>query len=90
MPKKAEEMTEEVKEMPEYDPWQDMRKVYIPKRSRAEQNTMEVGVNDRTYFIPKDEWVEVPEPVWEVVTEMLRRQKIMDEEAQKSSGVREV
>lgn len=68
-----------------YDPWKDMRKVYIPKRSRGEQSTLEVGVNDKTYFIPKDQFVEVPEPVWEVVREMQARQKIMEEEAKKES-----
>lgn len=71
----------------EYDPWQDMRKVYVPKRSRGEQSTLEVGVNDKTYFVPKDTEMEVPVPVWEVITEMLSRQKIMEDEARKDSGV---
>jgi len=74
----------------EYDPWKDMRKVYIPKRSRTEQDTMEVGVNDRTFFVPKDQFVEVPAPVWEVVEEMLARQKEMESNAKQSSGMREV
>ena len=43
-----------------YDPWQDMRQIFIPKRSRTEQNTLEVGVNDKTFFIPKDQFVDVP------------------------------
>ncbi len=72
-----------------YDPWQDMRQVFIPKRSRAEQNTIEVGVNDKTFFIPKDQFVEVPMPLWEVVQEMLDAQKTMEEEAKKASGQRE-
>ena len=72
-----------------YDPWQDMRKVYIPKRSRGEQNTLEVGVNNKTYFVPKEQFVEVPMPLWEVVNEMLDRQKIMDQEAARFSGTRE-
>ena len=65
---------------PAYDPWKDMRQVYIPL-VRGDKKTQEVGVNDKTYFIPKGQWVEVPMPVWEVVTEMLDRQKIMEEEA---------
>ena len=73
----------------EYDPWQDMRRVYVPKRSRGEQSTLEVGVNDKTYFIPKDTEIEVPAPVWEVITEMQKRQRIMEEEAKKDSGVHE-
>ena len=72
-----------------YDPWQDMRQVFIPKRSRTEQNTLEVGVNDKTFFIPKDQFVDVPMPLWEVVHEMLDAQKTMEEEAQKASGQRE-
>lgn len=82
-------VTEEKTMEQAYDPWQDMRRVYIPKRSRGEQNTLEVGVNDKTYFVPKDQWVEVPEPVWEVITEMQNRQKIMEDEAKASSGYRE-
>lgn len=71
-----------------YDPWQDMRKVFIPKRSRSEQNTLEVGVNEKTYFVPKDTWVDVPMPLWEVINEMMDRQKIMEDEAKKASGER--
>ena len=62
-----------------YDPWKDMRTVFIPKRSRGEQSTLEVGVNDKTYFVPKDQNVEVPAPVAEVVNEMLYRQRKYDE-----------
>ena len=72
-----------------YDPWQDMRQIFIPKRSRSEQNTLEVGVNDKTFFIPKDQFVDVPMPLWEVVREMLDAQKTMEQEAQKASGQRE-
>ncbi|MBR3739052.1 MAG: hypothetical protein IKN04_01165 [Clostridia bacterium] len=72
-----------------YDPWQDMRQVFIPKRSRTEQNTLEVGVNDKTFFVPKDQFVDVPMPLWEVVHEMLDAQKTMEEEAKKASGQRE-
>ena len=72
-----------------YDPWQDMRQIFIPKRSRTEQNTLEVGVNDKTFFIPKDQFVDVPMPLWEVIQEMLERQKIMEQEAARASGTRE-
>ena len=73
----------------QYDPWQDMRQVYIPKRSRSEQNTLEVGVNDKTFFVPKEQFVDVPMPLWEVINEMLDRQKIMEQEAARASGTRE-
>ena len=46
-------MTKNNTNQAEYDPWQDMRKVFIPKRSRGEQSTLEVGVNNKTYFVPK-------------------------------------
>lgn len=84
-----EQVDAEIVEAP-YDPWKDMRRVFIPKMSRGEQDTMEVGVNDRTYFVPKEQFVEVPAPVWEVVSEMLKRRKIMETEAKKHSGERQV
>ena len=65
----------EAKQAAVYDPWQDMRTVYVPKRTRTEQDTLEVGVNDRTFFVPKDKPVEVPLPVYEVVQERLRMEK---------------
>lgn len=77
------------KEAAPYDPWKDMRRVYVPKRSRTEQKTLEVGVNDKTYFVPKEKFVEVPMPVWEAINEMLDRQKIMEQEAEKDAGERE-
>ena len=89
MTKKAEMNGQETPMKQAYDPWKDMRPVYIPKRSRSEQNTLEVGVNDKTFFVPKDQFVEVPMPLWEVINEMLERQKIMDDEAKKASGQRE-
>ena len=73
----------------QYDPWQEMRTIYIPKRSRTEQNTLEVGVNDKTYFVPKEQFVEVPMPLWEVIHEMLDAQKAMEQEAARTSGTRE-
>ena len=75
--------------MQQYDPWQDMRRVYVPKRSRGEQNTLEVGVNDKTYFVPKDQEFDVPFPVFAVIREMQERQKIMEDDAKANSGVKE-
>ena len=70
-----------------YDPWQDMRRVFIPKRSRGEQNTLVVGVNDKTYFVPKDQFVDVPAPVWEVITEMQRQQQALEEYLDKNTDL---
>lgn len=92
MAKKAEELTQDTtqdtnqdtdqdtaQEARPYDPWQDMRQVFVPMMSRGEQNTLEVAVNDRTFFIPKNVMVEVPEPVWEVINEMQRAQRALDD-----------
>lgn len=84
MAKKAEELTQDTtqdtaQEARPYDPWQDMRQVFVPMMSRGEQSTLEVAVNDRTFFIPKNVMVEVPEPVWEVINEMQRAQRALDD-----------
>ena len=76
-------------EMPPYDPWKDMRKVFVPSMSRSEQKTLQVGVNDKTYFVPKNKLVPVPAPVAEVINEMLERRRIMEENAKAASGVHE-
>ena len=86
-PQDDRELRDPQDDMGGYDPWKDMRQVYIPKRTRGEQNTLEVGVNDRTYFIPKEKWVEVPEPVWEVISEMQARQKALDEYLDKNDAL---
>ena len=85
----AQEQETQEQAMTEYDPWQDMRTVYVPSMSRGEQKTLQVGVNDKTYFVPKDKVVEVPAPVAEVVNEMLERRRIMEENAKAASGVHE-
>lgn len=78
---KAESRPDGNQEEPKkYDPWQDYRQVYIPL-VRGDKKTQEVGVNDKTYFVPKGKFVDVPLPVAEVVNEMLERQRIMEEEA---------
>lgn len=89
MAKTEKPETMENQEAAVYDPWKDFRQVYVPKRSRTEQNTLEVGVNNRTYFVPKETFTEVPAPVWEVIQEMLHRQKVMEAEAEAASGDRE-
>lgn len=73
----------------EYDPWKDMRQVYVPSHSRSEQKTLEVGVNDKTYFVPKDQFVEVPAPVADIIEERERRLREFDQNAKRNAGVRE-
>ena len=72
-----------------YDPWKDMRTVFVPKISRTEQDTLEVGVNDKTYFIPKDRFIQVPAPVWEVLQGMLDQRRAAEDFAKKNSGEKE-
>ena len=73
----------------EYDPWQDMKQVFVPSHSRSEQKTLEVGVNDKTYFVPKDQFVDVPAPVAEIIEERERRLKEYEQNAKNASGIRE-
>ena len=70
-----------------YDPWTDMRTVYVPRMSRGEQATLNVGVNYKTYFVPKDQTVEVPAPVAEVVNEMLYRRKKFEENLKNNANL---
>lgn len=58
------------------NPWEDMRKVFIPKYSRSEQDTRLVSINGRDFFVPKGVEVEVPAPVYEVLmhSEEMRKQ----------------
>lgn len=83
-------MAKETTANQEYDPWKETRQVYIPKMSRGEQDTQEVGVNNKTYFVPKNKWVDVPEPVAQVVDEMLRAREAMEKHAKAASGVKEM
>lgn len=82
-------MAKEIDKVQEYDPWKVMRQVFIPKMSRTEQDTQEVGLNNKTYFLPKNKWVEVPEPVAQVVEEMIRAREFMEKKAKAESGVKE-
>lgn len=71
-----------------YDPWQDMREVYIPMYSRGEQPTLEVAVNDRTFFIPKGQRVLVAAPLWEVIMEMQRAEKANEQYLQSNEKLK--
>ncbi len=84
----AENKTEKSVKAARYDPWQDMRHIYIPKMSRTEQNTLVMSVNERTYFLPKEQDIVVPMPLWEVAREMLDARKRMEQEAKAESGNR--
>lgn len=79
-----------VQQVETYDPWQDMREVFVPRRSRGEVDTLMVSVNEKQYLIPKEKRVEVPFPVYDVVNAMLEQQERTEKEMEKTSGVREI
>lgn len=60
--KKTVEKTQE-----KYDPWQDMRKVRIPKLPGKNQPDVQVSVNGRQFTIQRGVEVSVPRPVYEIV-----------------------
>lgn len=87
MTKDAENKAQQVEN---YDPWQDMREVFVPRRSRGEVDTLMVSVNEKQYLIPKEKRIEVPFPVYDVVNAMLEQQERTEKEMEKTSGVREI
>ncbi len=63
----------------------EMETVYLHKESR-EDDTLYVSLNGRTYLIPKNQPVEVPKPVAEIIRSSQKAQAAADafvEEAQK-------
>ncbi|MCD8036972.1 MAG: hypothetical protein LUE88_06325 [Clostridiales bacterium] len=47
--------------------WNEMVEVKLPKAPKTEQNFQFVGVNGKTFQVPKGVTVEVPKPVAEVL-----------------------
>lgn len=48
--------------------WSEMVEVRLPKAPKTEQNFQFVGVNGKTFQVPKGKTVKVPKPVAEVLT----------------------
>lgn len=67
----ATKKTEEVKVEEtgvEYDPWQDMVEITLPRHPKNEQNFQFVAVNDRRFQVPRSgKPVAVPRPVYEAL-----------------------
>ena len=78
----------EVVDAAPYDPWQDKREIYIPKMSQTEQDTLEIGLNDKTYFVPKGKMVSLPYPLYAIVREMIKRRELTEKRAKAMSGVK--
>ena len=47
--------------------WEEMTEVRLPKAPKTEQNFQFVGVNGRTFQVPRGKSVKVPKPVAEVL-----------------------
>ena len=52
-----------------YDPWKDMREIMLPRAGNNEQQFQYVGVNGRTFQVPRGKRTEVPLPVYECLME---------------------
>ena len=52
-----------------YDPWKDMREIMLPRAGNNEQQFQYVGVNGRTFQVPRGKRTEVPRPVYECLME---------------------
>ena len=70
----AKAATQNQESTKEYNPWEDMREVFIPRAS-GESATEGVSINDRSYAIPKNQRVMVPYPVYEVIQNKLRQMR---------------
>lgn len=53
-------------EQPEkdYNPWEDMRDVYMPRQTAGEEPTMFVGVNGHFFLVPYGKKSTVPLPIY--------------------------
>ena len=54
---------------PKYDPWKDMREITLPRAGNNEQQFQLVGVNGRTFQVPRGKRTQVPLPVYECLME---------------------
>lgn len=52
-----------------YDPWKDMREITLPRAGNNEQQFQLVGVNGRTFQVPRGKRTQVPLPVYECLME---------------------
>ena len=52
-----------------YDPWKAMREITLPRAGNNEQQFQLVGVNGRTFQVPRGKRTQVPLPVYECLME---------------------
>jgi hypothetical protein len=69
------------------DPMQEMVRVFVP-RVPGEDKTLFVGLNGKGWNIPRDEYVEVPKPVADIIMASQHNARLAREysEAQQQAG----
>ena len=68
---------ENIRDLTDYDPWQDMREVELPPAPRGENQSVLVGINGEYWQVPRGKRYTVPFPVYERV--MIMRKAERDE-----------
>lgn len=58
-----------------YDPMKDMVSVLLPKATGREENFVFVGLNGKGYKILRGQTVQVPRPVYDILTESERAEE---------------
>jgi len=59
--------------------WKQMKKIFLPKAVKGEEDYVYVSVNDRTFQVPKGQEVEVPLPVYARIQIMQAAEKKADD-----------
>lgn len=57
-----------------------MIRVTIPKAPMGQPQSVFVGLNQKTYLIPRGREVEIPQPVWAIVRMSLRAEQLLEAE----------
>lgn len=69
------------------DPMQEMERIFVP-RVPGEDKTVFVGLNGKAWNIPRDQYVEVPKPVADIIMASQHNARLAREysEAQQQAG----
>ena len=63
-----------------YDPMKDMITRVIPYARAGQKQSLWVGLNGKTYNIPRGKPVELPAAVWEIIDRMMAAERKYEEE----------
>lgn len=70
-----------------YDPWKDMKDVFLERSGRDEPKSLYVCVNGRDFMIPKGKTVQVPAPIARLVESHKRaKARLLEEMAEIESN----